>query len=120
MALINFNKLKRGTGKALKDASEWASQAAKNASEWASNATKHVGENVSSAADTVGSSVSGAITKAVDSSTEFAASIVSKLLKGLDIDAVVKATMDYHNQTGKDVTATINFLNKLKSIQDGK
>lgn len=45
---------------------------------------------------------------------------ITKLLNGLDVDKVIAATESYHEKTGKDITATINFLNKLKSLRDDK
>ena len=109
MAFIDINKLKNSAGKAIKEAADWTSQAAKDASEWTQQAAKDASDWTRQATRTVG-----------DSATDLATGIIVKLLKGLDLDGFMKNIEDYHAQTGKDVQATVTFINKLIDLRDGK
>ena len=81
---------------------------------------KKLKDEASKAASNVGKGVTDAASNVVDSSAELATAAITKLLNGLDVDKVIAATESYHEKTGKDITATINFLNKLKSLRDDK
>ena len=109
MAFIDINKLKNSAGKAIKEAADWTSQAAKDASEWTQQAAKDASDWTRQATRTVG-----------DSATDLATGIIVKLLKGLDLDGFMKNIEDYHAQTGKDVQATVTFINKLIDLRDGE
>jgi len=81
---------------------------------------KKLKDEASKAASTVGKGVANAVSNISDNSAELATAAITKLLSGIDIDKVITATESYHEKTGKDITATINFLNKLKALQDDK
>jgi len=81
---------------------------------------KKLKEKASETAANVGKGVATVSSNVADSSAELATAAITKLLSGIDIDKVIAATESYHEKTGKDITATINFLNKLKALQDDK
>lgn len=81
---------------------------------------KKLKEKASETAANVGKSVASVSSNVVDGSAKLATAAITKLLSGIDIDKVIAATESYHEKTGKDVTSTINFLNKLKALQDDK
>ncbi len=86
----------------------------------ASKVVQNVGKGINDAAENVANIVSDKAKKVGDSSTQFATNIIAKLLKGLDIDALITATKSYGKQHGKNVDSTLQFLNNLKTIRDGK
>lgn len=109
MALIDIKKLKKE-----------ASKAANNVGKGIGSAASSVCKGVATAASNVADTVSGVAKNVGDSASEFGTNLILKLLKGLDVDAILKATETYGRQSGKNVSATVKFLNNLKSLRDGK
>ena len=95
MALININKLKESTGKALKDASEWTTQAAKDASELTSHTAKEVSSQTS----------------------KLSSQAIRAMLKGVDLDGLLVRIDEYQQKTGKDASKLIEFIGNLKQLQ---
>lgn len=120
MAFIDINKLKNSAGKAIKEAADWTQQAVKDASEWTQQAAKDATVWTAQAAQDASDWTRQASKTVGDSATDFATGIIVKLLKGLDLDGFMKNIEDYHAQTGKDVQATVTFINKLIDLRDGK
>jgi len=116
------------TSQAAKDTADWTSQAAKDTADWTVQAAKDTADWTSQAAkDTADWTVQAAkdtanfITNIPDSAKEYALETITKLLGKIDIDAITTAFEQYSAESGKDITATLNFLYKLKDLQkDGK
>ena len=105
------------TEQAAKDATDWTEQAAKDASDWTEQAAKDTADWTEQAAKDVGSAVECAVSYVADSATTFAAELITNLLKSVNLDTILSATKTYHEKTGNDISATENFLYKLKDIQ---
>ena len=105
------------TSQAAKDTADWTVQAAKDTADWTSQAAKDTADwTVQAAKDTA-----NFITNIPDSAKEYALETITKLLCKIDIDAITTAFEQYSAESGKDITATLNFLYKLKDLQkDGK
>ena len=96
------------------------SAAASVAGSFIGDTAASVGSSVASAASSAADTVSSAAKSVGNSAVEFATGMIVKLLQGLDIDSFLSATEEYGKKNGKDVKSTVNFLNKLKSLRDGK
>lgn len=99
MVLIDINKLKQKAG-------DVANKVGKGF-----NATTSSVENDSETATPI---TAGEAKNEGNHTNEFANNMMSEMLKGVNVDAVIKATEHYGQRSGKDVSATVKFLNNLK------
>ena len=95
MALINVNKLKEKAAQATKEAGEWTSQAVKGASTWTSQATKDASAQA----------------------LELADKAIRTMLKGIDLDGLLRRIDEYQQKTGKDASKLTDFIINLKQMQ---
>lgn len=78
---------------------------------------KNVADSVSNTTASVGKTITSTTKKLGDSTTDFAMSTIMKLLKGVNIQSLIDGVEKYGKSSGKNVSATVKFLNKLINLQ---
>lgn len=78
-------------------------------------------QDAQTAAQNAASGASQFLSSAKDKAGEVTNEAIRKMLKGIDLDALLQGVDEYQQKTGRDASKLTEFINNLKNMQqDGE